>query len=155
MPAVRVTAKVDYAVRATVELVPASPVAPTKADALSQAQDIPLRFLLNILGELKAARLVASRRGTDGGYWLARPATQVSVADVIRAVEGPLADVHGVPPELLEYRPPAAPLRDVWLASRAALRRILEHVTVADIAAGALPEVVGGELSQPGAWERR
>ncbi len=152
---VRVTAKVDYAVRALVELVPANPTAPTKADQLSGAQDIPVRFLLNILSELKVAKLVASRRGADGGYWLARPASEVSVADVIRAVEGPLADVHGVPPELLDYRPPADGLRDVWLASRAALRRILEHVTVADIAAGALPAVVADELAQPGAWERR
>jgi DNA-binding IscR family transcriptional regulator len=86
---------------------------------------------------------------------LARAAAEVSVADVIRAVEGPLADVHGVPPELLEYRPPADSLRDVWLASRSALRRIFEHVTVADIAAGVLPDVVSVELSQPGAWERR
>jgi Rrf2 family protein len=152
---VRVTAKVDYAVRAAVELVPASGKSPIKAEALSQAQDIPPRFLLNILGELKLARLVASRRGADGGYWLARAAAEVSVADIIRAVEGPLADVHGVPPELLEYRPPADSLRDVWLASRSALRRIFEHVTVADIAAGVLPDVVSVELSQPGAWERR
>ncbi len=151
----RVTAKVDYAVRALVELVAAGPAAPTKADQLSAAQDIPVRFLLNILSELKVAKLVASKRGAEGGYWLARPAADISVADVIRAVEGPLADVHGIPPELLEYRPPAGPLRDVWLATRGALRRILEHVTVADIAAGSLPGVVADELSQPGAWERR
>ncbi len=152
---VRVTAKVDYAVRAMVELVPANQSAPTKALQLSAAQDIPVRFLLNILSELKVAKLVSSKRGTEGGYWLARPAREVSVADVIRAVEGPLADVHGVPPERLEYRPPADSLRDVWLASRAALRRILEHVTLADLAAGSLPRVVADELSQPGAWERR
>ncbi len=151
----RVTAKLDYAVRAMVELVPSSPTSPMKADQLSQAQDIPLRFLLNILGELRLARLVASRRGADGGYWLARAPAEVSVADVVRAVEGPLADVHGVPPELLEYRPPAEALREVWLASRSALRRILEHVSVADVAAGSLPEVIQAELSQPGAWERR
>ena len=149
------TAKVDYAVRAMVELVPASRDVPTKAAHLSAAQEIPVRFLLNILSELKVAKLVSSKRGAEGGYWLARPGHEVSVADVIRAVEGPLADVHGVPPELLAYRPPADPLRDVWLASRAALRRILEHVTLADIAAGTLPGVVADELSQPGAWERR
>ncbi len=141
--------------RAMVELVPASRSAPTKALQLSVAQDIPLRFLLNILSELKVAKLVSSKRGAEGGYWLDRPAAVISVADVMRAVEGPLADVQGVPPELLEYPPPADSLRDVWLASRAALRRILEHVTLADIAAGTLPRVVADELAQPGAWERR
>ncbi|MDP9419097.1 MAG: Rrf2 family transcriptional regulator [Actinomycetota bacterium] len=151
----RVTAKVDYAVRAMVELVGAEATSPRKAEHISQAQDIPVRFLLNILGELKVAKLVESRRGADGGYWLARPAAKVSVADVIRAVEGPLAAVHGVPPELLVYRPPAEPLRDVWLGARAALRRILEHVSLADIASGSLPPQVRDELDQPGAWERR
>ena len=151
----RVTAKVDYAVRAMVELVAAGSASPKKAEHIGNAQDIPVRFLLNILGELKLAKLVESRRGADGGYWLARPAEGISVADVIRAVEGPLADVHGVPPELLSYRPPAEPLRDVWLGARAALRRILEEVSLADIATGSLPAQVGRELGQPGAWERR
>jgi Rrf2 family protein len=152
---VRVTAKVDYAVRAMVELVAARATSPKKAEHIGQAQDIPVRFLLNILGELKLAKLVESRRGADGGYWLAREASGISVADVIRAVEGPLADVHGVPPELLAYRPPAEPLRDVWLGARAALRRILEQVSLADIASGSLPPQVARELGQPGAWERR
>lgn len=151
----RVTAKVDYAVRAMVELVGAGAQGPRKAEHISQSQDIPVRFLLNILGELKLAKLVESRRGADGGYWLARAAGAISVADVIRAVEGPLADVHGVPPELLVYRPPAEPMRDVWLAARAALRRILEQVSLADIAGGSLPALIGDELDQPGAWERR
>ncbi len=151
----RVTAKVDYALRAMVELVAAGATAPRKAEHISQAQEIPVRFLLNILGELKLAKLVESRRGAEGGYWLARPASAISVADVIRAVEGPLADVHGVPPELLVYRSPAEPVRNVWLAARAALRRVLEQVSLADIASGSLPAEVGQELDQPGAWERR
>ncbi len=152
---VRVTAKVDYAVRAMIELVATDATAPRKAEHISQAQDIPVRFLLNILGELKLAKLVESRRGADGGYWLARPAADIAVADVIRAVEGPLADVHGVPPELLVYRPPAEPLRDVWLGARAALRRVLEQVSLAHIASGSLPPEIAQELDRPGAWERR
>ncbi len=151
----RVTAKVDYAVRAMVELAATDQGEPRKAESISRAQDIPVRFLLNILGELKLAKLVESRRGADGGYWLARPASDISVADVIRAVEGPLADVHGVSPELLVLRPPVQPLRDVWLAARGALRRILEQVSLADIANGTLPPLVHNELDQPGAWQRR
>jgi Rrf2 family protein len=151
---VRISAKVDYAVRATVELA-AAPGRPVHADVLAERQQIPLRFLLNILGELRVARLVESRRGTEGGYWLARPADAITVADVIRAVEGPLADVHGVPPEELDYVGPAAALRDVWLATRVGLRRVLEQVTVADIASGRLPRAVQAELTRPDAWHRR
>jgi Rrf2 family protein len=152
---VRVTAKVDYAVRAVAELAVAGAAVPTKAEVIAERQEIPLRFLLNILGELKIAKLVASRRGAEGGYWLARPATEISVADVIRAVEGPLADVHGVAPELVDYPLDTASLRDVWLAARASLRRVLERVSVADIASGHLPRHLRAELSKPDAWHRR
>ncbi|CAN5419826.1 Rrf2 family transcriptional regulator [soil metagenome] len=151
----RVTAKVDYAVRALVELAAAGSGTPVKAERLAASQTIPLRFLLNILGELKTAKLVESRRGSEGGYWLARPPESVSVADVIRAVEGPLADVRGVPPELLEFEGPARPLRDVWVGARGALRRVLEHVSLADVVSGALPAEVRRELDEPGAGRRR
>lgn len=151
----RVTAKADYAVRALVELVGASADRPRKAEVVADAQDIPLRFLLNILGELRVARLVSSRRGSDGGYWLAVPPGEVSVARVIRAVEGPLADVHGVAPELVDYPAGTVALRDVWMASRAALREVLEKATVADIAAGRLPKAVSSKLDRPGAGSRR
>ena len=152
---VRVSAKVDYAVRALVELAAASDDRPCKADAVSRAQDIPLRFLLNILGELRVARLVASRRGAEGGYWLACPAREISVADVIRAVEGPLADVHGMAPEEVDYPPVTAALRDVWIASRAALRDVLERTTIAAIATGTLPRTVRARLEAPGSARRR
>ena len=149
----RITAKVDYAVRALVELAAAD--GPLKAEEIAERQHIPVRFLLNILGRLTLAGLTESRRGSEGGYRLALDPVDISIADVIRAVEGPLADVHDMPPEELDYPQPAAPLRDVWLATRAALRRILERVSVADIAAGTLPAHVADELADPESWHRR
>lgn len=151
----RVTAKVDYALRALVELVGSESHRPVKAESIADAEQIPLRFLLNILGELRVARLVGSRRGTEGGYWLTVPAEDISVADVIRAVEGPLADVHGVAPELVEYPARTAALRAVWMSARVALRDVLERTTLADIASGALPSAVTDRLDAPGAAERR
>jgi Rrf2 family protein len=151
---VRVTAKVDYAVRALVELAVADG-ATVKGDRLAAAQGIPVKFLENILAELRRAGIVGSQRGAEGGYRLARDANTVSVADVIRAVEGPLADVHGTPPEDFEAPGAAAPLREVWLATRAALRSVLEVVTVADIASAELPPIVDSLLADPEAWARR
>jgi Rrf2 family protein len=150
---VRITAKVDYAVRALVEL--AATERPMKAEEIADRQGIPVRFLLNILGRLKQAGLAESRRGSEGGYWLALDPLDISIADVIRAVEGPLADVHDMPPEDIEYPEPAAALRDVWLATRAALRRVLEQVSIGDVAAGKLPAHVADELADPAAWHRR
>jgi Rrf2 family protein len=147
----RVSAKVDYAVRAAVELAAAeSP--PLKGELISQAQDIPLKFLENILGELKHAGIVRSQRGTDGGYWLARPAEEVSIADIIRAVEGPLASVRGESAEALNYQGTAAPLSKVWVAVRANLRAVLEDVTLADVATGELPDVIDEITRDPSAW---
>lgn len=150
----RITAKVDYAVRAVVELAGAPP-GPVTKDALGERQEIPVKFLENILADLRRAGIVASQRGAEGGYWLAAPADCVSVADIIRAVEGPLADVHGTPPETVDYPGPAAALQHVWVATRAALRSILETVTVADIVAGRLPPAAQRLLDQPDAWSRR
>lgn len=151
----RVTAKSDYAVRAMIELASASPGAPVKAESIVERQKIPWRFLLNILADLRVAKLVDSRRGADGGYWLARPATDIRVADVVRAVEGPLVDVRGIPPEGLEYPEPATALRDVWLATRSAVRSILETTTLADIVAGQLPAQVTDALALPGVMQQR
>lgn len=151
----RVSAKVDYAVRALVRLTGASSDAPRKADDIAAAETIPPRFLLNILSELRVARLVAARRGAVGGYWLVPAPEQISVADVVRAVEGPLADVHGVAPEEVDYPDATAALREVWIASRAALRAVLETTTIADIAAGRLPDAVTRTLGSPGATQRR
>ena len=142
----RVTAKADYAVRAAVELA-AAEEGPVKGEAIADAQRISLRFLESILGELRHAGLVRSQRGADGGYWLARPAAEISVADVIRAVEGPLASVRSEPPEELAYTGSAVPLREVWLALRVNIRAVLESVTLADVVAGRLPAEVTGLLA--------
>ena len=149
---VRVSAKVDYALRAAVELAIAPP-GPVKGERIAQAQSIPLKFLENILLELRHHGLVQSQRGADGGYWLARPADEIHLAEVIRAVEGPLANVRGVRPENLDYEGTAEPLRDVWVAVRASLRAVLESVTLADLAAGELPDDVRDLVSDPEAWQ--
>jgi Rrf2 family protein len=147
----RVSAKADYAIRAAVELAAAGE-GPTKGDQIAQAQEIPVNFLENILVDLRNAGIVASRRGADGGYWLARPAAEISLADVIRAVDGPLANVRGVRSEQIAYTGSAEPLRDVWVAVRASLRSVLEAVTLADLAAGELPANVRALAADPDAW---
>ena len=148
----RVTAKVDYAVRAAVELAAAGD-GPVKGERIAEAQQIPLKFLENILLELKHAGLVQSQRGAEGGYWLARPPAEIALAEVIRAVEGPIANVRGERPEQVEYAGAAEQLREVWIAVRANLRAVLERVTVADVAAGRLPEDVARIASDPEAWQ--
>lgn len=147
----RVSAKADYAVRAAVELATAEE-GPVKGDRISQAQDIPLKFLENILGELKHAGLVRSQRGTDGGYWLAQPPEDITIADIIRAVEGPLASVRGESPEMLHYEGSAEPLNKLWVAVRANLREVLETVTLANVATGELPDLIDDITSDPNAW---
>ena len=148
----RISAKADYAVRAMCELAARAGGGPVKGDVLAEVQSMPLKFLENILGEMKRSGLVSSQRGADGGYWLARPADQISIADVIRAGEGPLADVRGQRPEVLEFSGAATELRDVWIAVRASLRAVLEHVSVADVASGNLPPIVVDLLDQPDAY---
>jgi Rrf2 family protein len=152
---VRVSAKADYAVRAALELAAATPDSPLKGEQVALAQSIPLRFLENILSELRAAGIVQSRRGADGGYWLARPADDVTIAEVIRAVDGPLATVRGEAPDQLAYEGLAEPLRDVWVALRAKVRSVLESVTLADIAANQLPEPVHSLATHPEATAPR
>jgi len=152
---VRISAKADYAVRAAIELASADEGAPTKGDVIARAQDIPLKFLENILGDLRHAGLVGSRRGQDGGYWLAVPAAQITVADVIRAVEGPLASVRGARPENTTYSGNAEPLQRVWIALRTSLRQVVEHVTLADIAAGKLPARISKLADEPESWTTR
>ena len=148
----RVSAKTDYALRAIVELAAAGGGTPVKGERLASRQGIPLRFLENILLQLRHAGLVESRRGADGGYRIARPPEEIALADVIRAIDGPLAGVGGARPETLRFQGSAEPLRDVWVAVRASLRGVLENVTVADIAAGELPEHVRELLADEDAW---
>jgi Rrf2 family protein len=151
-PTVQVTAKVDYAVRAMIELA-AADGGPVKGEAIATAQGVPFRFLENILLELRHARLVRSQRGADGGYRLARPAETITIADVIRTVEGPIASIRSERPDELSYSGSAAPLQEVWVALRASMRTVLEAVTLADVARGELPAEVSRLTAEPGVWE--
>ena len=148
----RVSAKTDYALRAAVELAAAPEGTPVKGERLATSQSITLRFLENILLQLRHAGIVESRRGAEGGYRLARPAAEITLADVIRAIDGPLAGVSGQRPETLDFKGRSEPLRDVWVAVRASLRGVLENVTLADVAANELPDNVRELVSAPDAW---
>ena len=150
-----VTAKADYAVRAVVELADSSQASPRKVDEVAQAQAIPVSFLENILTQLRSAGIVRSQRGPEGGYWLAKPADEVNLAQVIRAVEGPLVGVRGQRPEEIEYSGSAESLQQVWIALRSNLRKVLEQVTVAEVAAGELPKDVVALTRQDQAWHTR
>jgi Rrf2 family protein len=133
----RVSAKVDYALRAMIELGAGEPAALVTAERLATAQAIPPKFLESILLELRHAGLVVSQRGAEGGYRLGRPAEEIAVADVIRAVEGPIATIRGVRPEEVSYAGSAVGLRDVWIDLRTAMRGVLEQTTIADLVARA------------------
>ena len=150
----RISAKADYAVRAAVEMAAAGDE-PVKGEKLAEAQDIPLQFLEHILLELKHARLVRARRGARGGYWLAKPPEEITLASVIRAVEGPLANIQDQAPEQTSYPGNAERLSDVWIAVRASLRRVLENVTVADLRDGRIPDEVLELTRDEGAWVTR
>jgi len=150
-----VTAKADYAVRAVVELAGSSQESPRKVDDVAQSQAIPVSFLENILTQLRSSGIVRSQRGPEGGYWLARPPADVTLADIIRAVEGPLVGVRGQRPEEIEYIGSAEALQSVWIALRANLRKVLESVSVADVAAGKLPKDVLALTRAEEAWQTR
>jgi Rrf2 family protein len=152
---VRISAKADYGVRATIELASAGKDAVVKGERLADAQQIPLHFLENILGDLRQAGIITTRRGPEGGYKLARPASDVTVADVIRAVEGPLASVRGDSPESLRYDGSAEPLQQVWIALRGNIRAVLETVSLEDLVRGKLPRSVAQLARDPDAWARR
>jgi Rrf2 family protein len=151
----RISAKADYAVRAAVELAATPGEKPVKAERIATAQEIPLNFLENILGELRHAGIVRSHRGAEGGFRLAKPPDEVTIADIIRAVEGPLASVRGGPPEEISYPGTSAALPRVWIAVRANLRKVVEHVTVADVAGGGLPAEIDRLAEDPEAWVTR
>jgi Rrf2 family protein len=155
MPSVRISAKTDYAIRAAIEIAAAEADWPIKSERIATAQEIPLRFLENILADLRHGGIVESRRGAEGGFLLAQPAAEITLADVIRAIDGPLAGVSGQRPEKLEFKGTAEPLRDVWIAVRASLREVLEHVTLADVVAGKLPASVRRRTKDEDAWATR
>ena len=153
----RLSARVDYALRAAAELASvadgtAERSRPVTAEQIARAQDIPPKFLESILLQLRRGGIVHAQRGPEGGYWLARPAGEISLAEVIRVIDGPLAHVRGQRPEELGYQGAARALQDVWIALRASEREILELVTIADVAAGALPGRVNELAADPRAW---
>ncbi len=150
----RLSARVDYALRAVVELASSTQGAgrPVTAEQLAQAQGIPPKFLESILLQLRRGGIVNAQRGPEGGYWLARPAGEISLADVIRVIDGPLANVRGQRPEALGYQGAAQSLQEVWIALRASEREILEMVSLGDVAAGKLPERVRDLAADPTAW---
>jgi Rrf2 family protein len=154
MRPVRVSAKSDYAVRALLELAQAEE-GPVKGERLAQAQGIPLKFLENILIDLRHAGIVRSQRGAEGGYWLARGPDSISIGEVMRAVDGPLASVRGEAPENLDYDGAAEHLQTVWIALRASLRKVVDEVTLADVVAGRLPAELKRLTEPPDAWARR
>jgi Rrf2 family protein len=153
-PPMRVTAKVDYAVRAGMVLARAASAGagPVKGDRIAADQDIPVNFLENILAEMRQDGIVRSQRGAAGGYWLARRPEEVTVGAIIRAVEGPLATVRGQRAEDLDYSGDTGALQVLWVAVRASLRGVLDHVTLADLLTGELPAAVQPLVDDPSAW---
>ena len=148
----RVSAKAEYAVRAAMELAAAGEDRLVKKHEIVANQKIPPKFLENILSELRHAGLIESQRGADGGYWLTRPASEITVADVMRAVEGPLASVRSTRPEDLSYEGTAEPLQKVWVALRQSIRDVLEATSLEHLVSNDLPEPVTSELEIPDAW---
>jgi Rrf2 family protein len=146
---VRVSTKADYAIRAMIELAGASEERPVTGEQVAGAQEIPLRFLDTILTELRYAGLVRNRPGAEGGYWLAQPPDQLTLAEIISELDGPLASVRGEPPEAVAFRGDAQPLREVWIALGANMRQVLDSVTIADLVADQLPEPVRRLASNP------
>ena len=153
MPGVHIPAKVDYGMRALLEL--AASDGPVTGDAIARAQGLPPKFLAAILNDLRRAGLVHSQRGLDGGYRLGRPADQITAADVMRALDGPLAAVRGLRPENAAYEGAASRLQDLWVATRASLRSVLEGVTLADLVSGRLPDSIAEMVADPDSWESR
>lgn len=151
----RVSAKTDYALRALIEMAARGSAGPVSAEEIGRAQDIPHGFLQAILADLRRSGIVLSQRGQSGGWRLARDPAGVSVADVIRSVDGPLVSVYGVRPESVTYRDRAAVLQPVWVAARAALRDVLEHVTLAQLSSGGLPVEVTSRTDNEDAWQPR
>jgi Rrf2 family protein len=149
----RVSAKSDYALRALIEMAGRAEGPPVSAEELGRLQEIPHGFLQAILADLRRAGVVVSQRGQSGGWRLGRPADEVSVADVIRAVDGPLVSVYGLRPESVTYNEKADVLQHVWIAARHSLRDVFEQVTIAQLASGKLPKAVTSRTSDDDAWQ--
>ena len=149
----RVSAKSDYALRALIELASRADGGPVSAEELGRAQEIPHNFLQAILADLRRAGIVISQRGQAGGWRMARPPEDVSVADVIRAVDGPLVSVYGLRPEAVAYNESAQVLQHVWIAARSSLRDVFEKVSIKALADGRLPRSVTARTADEDAWQ--
>jgi Rrf2 family protein len=150
---VHITAKADYAVRALIVMAADPDGKPIKGETIAKSQGMPIKFVENTLVDLRRIGLVASQRGVAGGFKLGRPANRITIADIVRAVEGPLAEVRGERPEKTCYSGPAENLQTVWIAARASLRSVLEQVTIADVVAGTIPKRVLKLTENPDAWK--
>jgi len=148
---VQISAKTDYAIRALLNLAAHEPEL-VKVETIVQEQGLPRKFVEAILGELRRAQLVRSQRGAEGGYALARPASEITLGAVIRAVDGPLAEVRGLRPHETTYAGVAEHLPEVWIAVRSALRRVLDETTLAQVLTGKLPSTVRKMVQDPDAW---
>jgi Rrf2 family protein len=151
--AVQISAKADYAVRALLVMAADPEGKPIKGETIAKSQGMPVKFVENTLVELRRTGLVASQRGTAGGFKLGKPANRITIADVVRAVDGPLAEVRGVRPDETAYEGPAANLQTVWIATRANLRAVLEHVTLADVVNNTIPKRIVKLADNPDAWK--
>lgn len=147
-----ISARTEYGLRALLALAAEPNGSALTGEVLAKREGLPQKFLEGLLSDVRRAGLVHSQRGRGGGYRLARPATEISVADVMRALDGPLADVRGLRPESVSYIGPAAHLPEVWVAARASLRGVLDHVSIADVVAGTLPARVRVLTAEPDAW---
>ena len=150
-----ISAKSDYAVRALLALAAQPDDGPLTGEAIARSQNLPTKFLENILVDLRRAGFVRSQRGPEGGYRLARPASEITPAEVVRMIDGPLAEVRGLRPEATDYEGPAEHLQEVWVAARASLRKVLDEVSLADIVVGRLPRHVKTLTADPEAWKAR
>ncbi|MFM8937647.1 MAG: RrF2 family transcriptional regulator [Actinomycetota bacterium] len=152
----KISARVDYGLQAILEIAAADrDLQRIKADEISEKHGIPMKFLESILSDLKKADLIEGHRGSAGGYNLRKPSEEIAIADVVRAIDGPLASVHGLAPERATYKGEVAGLTKVWIATRVALREVLEEMSLADILDDDLPTPIAKKLSNKKAWRRR
>ncbi len=151
----KISAKAEYAVRALLVLAADTEGKPIRGETIARSQNMPMKFVENTLVELGRAGLVKSQRGPSGGFRLGKPAARITVADVVRAVDGPLAEVRGIRPDEVVYEGAAEHLQTVWVATRASLRNVLEHVTLADVVSGKIPRRIAKLAEDPDAWKVR
>lgn len=152
----KISARVDYGLQAITQIAVSTDTGERiSAEAIARRHKIPYKFLEGILAQLKAAELLVSHRGNAGGYELARHAADITIADVVRAIDGPLASVRDQAPEAARYAPPISNLTKIWIATRVALREVLEEITLQDLITDKFPSAIARRIDRPDAWRRR